>query len=86
MIAAAEKGVLTTFTMSVMAIRNMTQYFNAVADALGLPHPPSLTMSEAQLQLSEAMLSYLTESRRMDNRKLLREFGIHLRYPDLASG
>ena len=65
---------------------NMTQYFNAVADALGLPRPPSLPMAEAQQQLSEAMLSYLTESRRMDNSKLLRNLGITLRYPDLESG
>jgi nucleoside-diphosphate-sugar epimerase len=65
---------------------NMTQYFNAVADALGLPRPPSLPMAAAREQLSEAMLSYLTESRRMDNRKLLREFDLTLRYPDLNSG
>jgi hypothetical protein len=56
------------------------------ADALALPRPPTLSMAEAREQLSEAMLSYLSESRRMDNRKLLREFGIALRYPDLASG
>lgn len=87
LIAAAEKGRADNiYNVSDGHPGNMTQYFNAVADALGLPHPPSLTMSEARLQLSEAMLSYLTESRRMDNRKLLREFGIHLRYPDLASG
>jgi nucleoside-diphosphate-sugar epimerase len=65
---------------------NMSQYFFAVADALGLPRPPSLPMDEARAQLSPAMLSYLTESRRMDNGKLLREFGLTLRYPDLASG
>lgn len=65
---------------------NMTQYFYAVADTLGLPRPPSLPMDQAREQLSPAMLSYLTESRRMDNSKLLREFGITLRYPDLESG
>lgn len=65
---------------------NMTQYFYAVADALSLPRPPSLPMVEARLQLSAAMLSYLTESRRMENRKLLRDFSFQLRYPDLAAG
>lgn len=65
---------------------NMTQYFNAVADTLGLPRPPAVSMAEAREQLSPAMISYLTESRRMDNRKLLREFGITLEFPNLAIG
>jgi len=32
------------------------------------------------------MLSYLGESRRLDNRKMLGQLGVTLRYPDLASG
>ncbi len=64
----------------------MTGYFNAVADALGLPRPPAVTMEEAKAQLSPAMLSYLTESRRLDNRKLIQELGIELKYPTLEKG
>jgi nucleoside-diphosphate-sugar epimerase len=64
----------------------MTGYFNAVADALRLPRPPAITLAQAQQQLTPAMLSYLTESRRLDNHKLLIELGITLRYPDLAAG
>jgi nucleoside-diphosphate-sugar epimerase len=64
----------------------MTGYFNAVADTLGLPRPPAITMEEAQRQLTPAMLSYLTESRRLDNRKLLEKLGITLHYPDLPAG
>lgn len=64
----------------------MTSYFNAVADALRLPRPPVITLTQAQQQLTPAMLSYLTESRRLDNHKLLEELGITLRYPDLAAG
>ena len=64
----------------------MTGYFNAVADHLGLPRPPTLSMAEAKVQLSPAMLSYLLESRRMDNHRLVEELGVTLRYPDLASG
>ncbi len=87
LVAAAEKGQGDNlYNVCDGKPGNMTQYFNAVADALGLPRPPSLPMTEARRQLSPAMLSYLTESRRMDNRKLLREFGISLRYPDLESG
>lgn len=86
-LAAAEKGRSDNiYNVTDGHPGNMTQYFYAVADAVGLPRPPALPMSEAKQQLSPAMLSYLTESRRMDNRKLLREFAISLEYPDLASG
>lgn len=87
LLLAAEKGQGgSIYNISDGHPGNMTQYFNAVADALGLPRPPSLPMPEARLRLSPAMLSYLTESRRMDNRKLLHDFELQLQYPDLAAG
>ncbi len=36
--------------------------------------------------MSAGMLSYLQESRRLDNRKMLKELGVKLHYPDLAAG
>ena len=63
----------------------MTDYFNRVADALGLPRPPQIGPGEAG-RLSAGMRSYLAESRRIDNGALRRELGVDLRYPDLASG
>lgn len=87
LVSAAEKGQADNiYNVSDGHPGNMTQYFNAVADTLGLPRPSSLPMAAARERLSEAMLSYLTESRRMDNRKLLREFDITLKYPDLNAG
>ena len=64
----------------------MTQYFNAAADLLGLPRPPQVTMAQAQQVMTPMMLSYLTETRRMDNRKLREQLGVTLRYPELESG
>ena len=64
----------------------MTQYFNAAADLLGLPRPPQIAMAEAQRVMTPLMLSYLTETRRMDNRRMLERLGVTLRYPDLESG
>jgi nucleoside-diphosphate-sugar epimerase len=64
----------------------MTDYFLRVADALGLPRPPLISLADAADQLSEGMLSYLSESRRLSNRKLLGELGVTLRYPTLAEG
>jgi nucleoside-diphosphate-sugar epimerase len=64
----------------------MTDYFNQVADFAGLPRPPQVSMEEAQATMSAGMLSYLQESRRIGNDKLLRELGVTLQCPDLASG
>ena len=65
---------------------NMTDYFFRVADAAGLPRPPEVGREEAVRVLSPGMLSFLQDSRRMKNDKLLRELGVTLRYPDLEAG
>ncbi len=65
---------------------SMTDYLLAVADRAGLPHPPEISLAQARQQLSPAMLSYLTESRRLDIRRLQKDLGVVLRYPDLATG
>jgi nucleoside-diphosphate-sugar epimerase len=86
-VAAAERGGTDRiYNVSDGSNGTMTQYFYAVANRFGLPRPPALTLAQAMQQLSPAMLSYLTESRRMDNRRLLQELGVTLCYPDLATG
>ncbi len=64
----------------------MTDYFNAVADHAGLPRPPVISMAEAQHRLSPAMLSYLGESRRIENAALRDHLGVALRFPNLKAG
>ena len=64
----------------------MHEYFTAVAEKLGLPPPPAISLEEAGTRLSEGMLSYMAESRRIDNSKLLRDFGVGLQYPTLRDG
>jgi nucleoside-diphosphate-sugar epimerase len=64
----------------------MTDYFLAIADAAGLPRPPLIPMEQAAGRISEAMLSYLAESRRLSNRRLTDDLGVVLRYPSLAAG
>lgn len=64
----------------------MTDYFNRVADALGLPRPPQITLAEVPARLGAGMRSYLAESKRLDNRRMRTELGIEPRYPDLARG
>jgi nucleoside-diphosphate-sugar epimerase len=64
----------------------MTDYFNRLADTVGLPRPPLISLAEGEQQLSAGMMSYMRESRRLDNRKMLRELGVKLQYPTLAQG
>ncbi len=64
----------------------MTDYFNAVADHADLPRPRTISLEQAKVQLSPAMLSYLSESRRVDNTRLREHLGVNLRFPDVASG
>lgn len=64
----------------------MTHYFNAVADLLGYPRPRQVSVEEARQVMSPLMLSYMEESRRMDNRKMLAKLGVTLLYPDLEAG
>jgi nucleoside-diphosphate-sugar epimerase len=64
----------------------MTDYFNRLADLASLPRPPLISLAEGEQQLSAGMMSYMHESRRLDNRKMLQELEVELRYPDLGSG
>ena len=64
----------------------MTQYFNAVSDMLGLPRLPQVDMTEAKKVMNPMMLSYLSETRRMGNQKMIEQLGVTLMYPDLESG
>jgi nucleoside-diphosphate-sugar epimerase len=76
----------TVYNVSDGHPSNMTDYFFRVADAAGLPRPPVVSREEAGSVLSAGMLSFLNDSRRMRNDKILRELGIELQYPDLDSG
>ena len=86
-LAALERGAAgAIFNVSDGQPGTMTQYFTAIADLLGLPLPPQVSIEEARQVMNPMMLSYLSESRRMDNRKMLEELGVVLQYPDLAAG
>jgi len=64
----------------------MTDYFNRVADALGVERPPQISLAQARTEFSEAMQSYLAESKRLDNRRMKEELGVAPYYPDLIQG
>jgi nucleoside-diphosphate-sugar epimerase len=86
-VAAMERGRSgAVYNVSDGNPGNMTDYFNSVADAAGLPRPPVIRMADAGGRLSEGLISYLRESRRLSNRRMLDELGVVLRYPTLEEG
>jgi nucleoside-diphosphate-sugar epimerase len=64
----------------------MADYFDLAADLYGLARPPRVARSEAKALLSPMLLSFMSESRRMDNTRMKRELKLVLRYPTVATG
>ena len=64
----------------------MGDYFDLAADLYGLPRPPRVPRGTAQDELPLMLLSFMSESRRLDNRRLKRELRLALRYPTVESG
>lgn len=64
----------------------MGDYFDLAADLYGLPRPRRITRSQAQDQLPAMLLSFMSESRRLDNTRMKRELRLKLRYPTVNLG
>ncbi len=64
----------------------MGDYMDLAAELCGLPRPPRITRAEATQQLSPMLMSFMSESRRLDNRRLKRELRLRLRYPTVREG
>ena len=63
----------------------MGDYFDQVADATGLPRPPRLPPAQVEAAVGPMMWSFMRESRRLRNQRLLTEIRPRLRYPSVAS-
>ena len=64
----------------------MGEYFDLAADLYGLPRPPRISAAAARAELPPALLSFMSQSRRLDNTRLKRELRLRLRYPTPRSG
>lgn len=86
-VAAGERGQAgAVYNISDGHPSTMTDYFNRVADALRLERPPQISLAQARAELSTGMQSYLSESKRLDNRRMREELGVLPQYPDLVRG
>ncbi len=59
----------------------MGEYFDLAADAMLLPRPPRISRAQALAQLSPMQMSFLQESRRLQNKRLHNELRIKLHWP-----
>lgn len=64
----------------------MGDYFDLAADLYGLPHPQRVSRAEAQASLPLSLLSFMSESRRLDNTRMKTELGLQLHHPTPAEG
>jgi nucleoside-diphosphate-sugar epimerase len=64
----------------------MGDYFDLAADLYGLPRPARIPRDAAQATLPLMLLSFMSESRRLDNERLRRELRVRLRYPTVRAG
>ena len=64
----------------------MGDYFDLAADLYGLPRPARVPRDTARDQLPLLLLSFMSESRRMDNTRLKQELRLCLRYPTVHQG
>ena len=64
----------------------MGEWFDTVADAFGLARPPRLPRAEIAAAVSPALLSFMNESRRLDNTRMKRELKVRLQFATAADG
>lgn len=73
------------FNVSDDAELKMGDYYDAMADSFGLPRPPRASRAECAAQLTPLTLSFMSESRRLLNRRMKQELRLRLRWPDVRA-
>jgi len=64
----------------------MGDWFDLIADRFGLPRPPRVSRAAAQTAIAPGLLTFMSESRRLDNTRMKRELGVRLFYPTVTDG
>jgi nucleoside-diphosphate-sugar epimerase len=67
-------------------VLKMGDYFDLAADLCGLPRPPRVTREQACTSLGPTQLSFMSESRQLNNQRLKTELRLRLRYPTVEQG
>jgi nucleoside-diphosphate-sugar epimerase len=64
----------------------MGEWFDLLAARAGLPKAPRIARAEAAGRIAPALLSFMSESRRLLNRRIKEELGVRLQYPTVYDG
>jgi nucleoside-diphosphate-sugar epimerase len=64
----------------------MGDYFDLVAERFGLPRPPRVSRAAADRLIAPNLRSFMSESRRLVNRRLKQELRVRLRFPTVRDG
>lgn len=84
--ALAEDAPVGVYNASDDSALKMGAWFDLLADCARLPRPPRIARAEAPGRVSPALLSFMSESRRLDNHRLKAVLGVRLRYPTVREG
>jgi nucleoside-diphosphate-sugar epimerase len=86
-VAAVRRGHPNrTYNAADDAPQKMGDYFDLVADRFGLPRPRRIARAQAARELPGNLLSFMSESRRLVNRRIKKELRLRLRYPTIDDG
>lgn len=75
-----------TYNASDDSRLKMGEWMDLVADHAGLPRPPRIARAEAAVRIRPELLSFMGESRRLDNTRLKRVLGLRLAFPTVFEG
>ncbi|MGH8737097.1 MAG: NAD-dependent epimerase/dehydratase family protein [Burkholderiales bacterium] len=84
--ALAEDAPAGVYNASDDTHVKMGKWLDLVADHAGLPRPPRIARRGAESRIPPALLSFMCESRRLDNRRLKETLGVRLRYATVYDG
>ncbi len=75
-----------TFNICDDSELKMGDYFDLAADLFGQPRPPRIARSAASETLPLMLLSFMNESRRLENTRMKSELRLRLHYPHVSDG
>lgn len=77
---------LRAFNVCDDSVLAMGDYYDAMADIFSLPRPPRLSRADCTALLSPMTMSFMSESRRLENARIKRELRWQPRYADVRDG
>jgi len=84
--ALAYTGKERIFNISDGNPSSMSDFFLSVAATMNLPTPQQISLDECKKLFSDNMMSYLLESKKIDNSRMRHELNVQLKYPSLRQG